>query len=88
MWNPAAWFVGIYRWVAGDERAVFSMLAARGALAGMGMVALTMIFQGFRSPEMTDIVALIVAAMPKVTTPSVRDMRPLASTRLMGSLIQ
>ena len=43
LWNPAAWFVGIYRWVAGDERPVFAMLAARGALAGLGMVALTLI---------------------------------------------
>ena len=32
MWNPAAWFVGVYRWVAGDGRDVFATLAgARGA---------------------------------------------------------
>jgi hypothetical protein len=30
-WNPAAWFVGLYRWVAGDERPIFSLLAARAA---------------------------------------------------------
>ena len=43
LWNPAAWFVGIYRWVAGDARPVFAMLAVRGALAGVGMMALTLI---------------------------------------------
>jgi hypothetical protein len=32
-WNPAAWFVGLYRWLAGDHRAVFADLAARGALS-------------------------------------------------------
>jgi hypothetical protein len=32
-WNPAAWFVGVYRWVAGDVRTVFSGLAARAAWA-------------------------------------------------------
>ena len=37
LWNPAAWFVGIYRWVAGDERPVFAMLAIRGAIAGVGI---------------------------------------------------
>ena len=35
MWNPAAWFVGVYRWIAGDSREVFAVLAARGALAGV-----------------------------------------------------
>jgi hypothetical protein len=43
LWNPAAWFVGIYRWIAGDARPVFAMLAARGALAGIGMVLLTLV---------------------------------------------
>jgi hypothetical protein len=42
LWNPAAWFVGIYRWVAGDARPVFAMLAVRGAVAGLGMIALTL----------------------------------------------
>jgi len=43
LWNPAAWFVGIYRWVAGDERPVFALLAARGALVGTGVILLTLI---------------------------------------------
>jgi hypothetical protein len=43
LWNPAAWFVGIYRWIAGDQRPVFALLAVRGAIAGLGMIALTMI---------------------------------------------
>jgi hypothetical protein len=33
MWNPAAWFVGVYRAVGGDSRAVFAVLALRGLLA-------------------------------------------------------
>lgn len=43
LWNPAAWFVGIYRWVAGDTRPVFEMLAQRGIIAGIGMAAVTLI---------------------------------------------
>jgi hypothetical protein len=43
LWNPAAWFVGIYRWVAGDSRPVFAMLAQRGAIAGLGMTLLTLV---------------------------------------------
>lgn len=43
LWNPAAWFVGIYRWVAGDQRPVFALLAARGAMAGLGITLLTAI---------------------------------------------
>ena len=43
LWNPAAWFVGIYRWVAGDERPVFALLAVRGVIAGFGMTTLTLI---------------------------------------------
>ena len=38
-WNPAAWFAGIYRWVMGDHRAVFTVLAGRGVLAAFGMFA-------------------------------------------------
>ena len=33
MWNPAAWFVGVYRWVSGDSRAIFAVLASRAAIA-------------------------------------------------------
>jgi hypothetical protein len=43
MWNPAAWFVGVYRWVAGDERAIFATLAERGAIAGVGIIALAVV---------------------------------------------
>jgi hypothetical protein len=43
LWNPAVWFVGIYRWVSGDSRPVFALLAARGALAGVGMILFTLI---------------------------------------------
>ena len=37
-WNPAAWFVGVYRWVAGDTRAIFSALAVRAAFASLAVV--------------------------------------------------
>ncbi len=43
LWNPAAWFVGVYRWVAGDSRPVFAMLAVRGLIAGGGMMLLTLV---------------------------------------------
>jgi hypothetical protein len=43
LWNPAAWFTGVYRWIAGDDRPVFGMLAARGALAGAGMILVTLV---------------------------------------------
>ena len=43
MWNPAAWFVGVYRWVSGEEREVFAQLAARGALAGVGIIGLALV---------------------------------------------
>lgn len=43
MLNPAAWFVGVYRWVGGDERAVFATLAARGAIAGIGIIGLALV---------------------------------------------
>lgn len=42
-WNPAAWFVGVYRWLAGDSREAFAALAARGALAVGGVVALVLV---------------------------------------------
>lgn len=43
MWNPAAWFVGVYRWIGGDDRAIFAALAARGGIAGAGIVALALV---------------------------------------------
>lgn len=43
LWNPAAWFLGVYRWVGGDGRAVFTDLASRGLVAGAGLIALTVV---------------------------------------------
>lgn len=43
MWNPAAWFVGVYRWVAGDHRDVFTLLASRAALASTLAVTLALV---------------------------------------------
>lgn len=43
LWNPAAWFVGVYRWVSGDAREVFQVLAARGAAAGIGIIGLALV---------------------------------------------
>jgi len=39
-WNPAAWFIGVYRWISGDHREVFTMLALRGALASVASAAI------------------------------------------------
>lgn len=38
-WNPAAWMVGVYRTIGQDGRDVFSVLAFRGALASLGVIA-------------------------------------------------
>jgi hypothetical protein len=43
MWNPAAWFVGVYRWISGDERALFTTLAERGLVAGVGSIVCALI---------------------------------------------
>jgi hypothetical protein len=43
MWNPAAWFVGVYRWMAGDPREVFALLASRAALASAAAVAIALV---------------------------------------------
>jgi hypothetical protein len=43
LWNPAAWFIGIYRWVSGDARPVFALLAQRGVIAGTGAIVMTLI---------------------------------------------
>ena len=43
MWNPAAWFIGVYRWIAGEEREIFATLAARGALSGIGIIVLALV---------------------------------------------
>jgi hypothetical protein len=41
-WNPAAWFVGIYRWIAGDGREVFATLAMCAVTGVVGGAAVTM----------------------------------------------
>jgi hypothetical protein len=46
-WNPAAWFAGVYRWLANDPRDVFAVLAGRGALAVLVNVALTLALYPF-----------------------------------------
>ncbi|HEX7284061.1 MAG TPA: hypothetical protein VF239_18535 [Vicinamibacterales bacterium] len=43
LWNPLAWFLGVYRWIGGDERAVFGTLALRGAIAGVSCVAIALV---------------------------------------------
>lgn len=43
LWNPAAWFVGVYRWIGGEERAIFATLAARGALGGIGIILFALV---------------------------------------------
>lgn len=39
LWHPLAWFAGVYRWIGGDERAVFGQLAIRGAAAAGATIA-------------------------------------------------
>ena len=39
LWNPAAWFAGVYRWIGGDSREVFVVLAMRGLLFGAAIIA-------------------------------------------------
>jgi hypothetical protein len=41
MWNPAAWFVGVYRWIAGDGRDVFASLASRAVAATVAAVTIS-----------------------------------------------
>lgn len=41
-WNPAAWFIGVYRWISGDHREMFTMLAQRGAIASIASIAIAM----------------------------------------------
>ena len=43
LWNPLAWFLGVYRWIGGDEREVFATLATRGVLAGAGSIVLALV---------------------------------------------
>ena len=43
MWNPAAWFAGVYRWVYGDHREIFNVLALRGFAAGVTIIASALI---------------------------------------------
>jgi hypothetical protein len=45
--NPAAWYAGVYRWLANDPREVFAVLAARGAVAALANVVLTLVLYPF-----------------------------------------
>ena len=83
LWNPAAWFVGIYRWVAGDARPVFAMLAIRGAIAGVGMIALTMIMYPLAYERC---LRNVIAAEGRRTTAMSRGWASLAA-RLLRPLL-
>jgi hypothetical protein len=43
MWNPPAWFVGLYRWISGDPRDVWALLASRAIAASVLAVAATLV---------------------------------------------
>jgi hypothetical protein len=43
MWNPPAWFVGVYRWISGNPREVWGLLAFRALAASALAVAVTLI---------------------------------------------
>jgi hypothetical protein len=43
-WNPAAWFVGLYRAIGGDDRPIFAMLAERALMATAINLALVLVF--------------------------------------------
>lgn len=47
MWNPAAWFLGLYEFIAGSPRPVMAGLAARGAIAALGPAAVTVSIYAF-----------------------------------------
>jgi len=79
LWNPAAWFVGIYRWVAGDPRPVFGMLAIRGVLAGVGIVLFTLILYPLAYERC---LRNVIAAEGKRTTAMSRGWASLAARML------
>ena len=83
LWNPAAWFVGIYRWVAGDPRPVFAMLAIRGAAAGAGIVVLTLILYPLAYERC---LRNVIAAEGRRTTAMSRGWASLAA-RLLRPLL-
>jgi hypothetical protein len=43
MWNPAAWFVSVYRYIGGDDRPVFALLAQRAVLASAINIAAVLV---------------------------------------------
>jgi len=79
LWNPAAWFVGIYRWVAGDPRPVFGMLAIRGVFAGVGIVLFTLILYPLAYERC---LRNVIAAEGKRTTAMSRGWASLAARAL------
>ena len=40
-WNPAAWFLGLYEWIAGSPRSLMPGLAARAVAAALAPAAVT-----------------------------------------------
>jgi hypothetical protein len=83
MWNPAAWFVSIYRWVGGDERPIFATLALRGVIAGTGMMLITLIAYPLAYERC---VRNVIAAEGRRTTAMSRGWATLAA-RLMRPLL-
>jgi hypothetical protein len=83
LWNPAAWFVGIYRWISGDARPVFAMLAARGAIAGLGVIALTLVMYPLAYERC---LRNVIAAEGRRTTAMSRGWATLAA-RLLRPLL-
>lgn len=43
LWHPLAWFAGVYRWIAGDERAIFAALAVRGFVAAAAAIGFALV---------------------------------------------
>src|SRR5690606_28088088 len=43
VWNPTAWFVGLYRWISGDTRDVWGLLAFRALAASALAMAATLV---------------------------------------------
>jgi hypothetical protein len=41
-WNPAAWFLGLYEWIAGSPRSLMPGLAARAVAAALAPAAVTL----------------------------------------------
>lgn len=77
-WNAAAWFIGLYRYVGGDERPLYAALAQRAVIASAVNVAVLVVLyplaygqcarnviahEGRRTSKMSRVWARAVAAM-------------------------